>query len=34
MPYLVANDLPDRPAPARFRAALARPGIYRLPGAH
>ncbi|MCE8470750.1 methylisocitrate lyase, partial [Rhodovulum sulfidophilum] len=28
------NDLPDRPAPARFRAALARPGIYRLPGAH
>ncbi|ARC87678.1 methylisocitrate lyase [Rhodovulum sp. MB263] len=34
MPYLVANDLPDLPAPARFRAALARPGIYRLPGAH
>ncbi|TCO69458.1 methylisocitrate lyase [Rhodovulum euryhalinum] len=34
MPYLVASDLPERPAPARFRAALSRPGILRLPGAH
>lgn len=34
MPYLVADDLPTEPAGKRFRAALARPGIYRLPGAH
>ena len=34
MPYLVADDLPRLPAARRFRAALARPGIFRLPGAH
>ncbi len=34
MPYLIANDLPHAPAGARFRAALSRPGILRLPGAH
>ena len=34
MPYLIASDLPEAPAGARFRAALARPGILRLPGAH
>lgn len=34
MPYLVADDLPHTSAGKRFRAALARPGIYRLPGAH
>lgn len=34
MPYLIADDLPQAPAGARFRAALARPGILRLPGAH
>ncbi|WP_145205461.1 MULTISPECIES: methylisocitrate lyase [Sphingobium] len=34
MPYLLANDLPTESAGKRFRAALARPGIYRLPGAH
>lgn len=34
MPYLVASDLPDRPAGERFRALLERPGILRLPGAH
>jgi len=34
MPYLLATDLPERPASARFRASLARPGILRLPGAH
>ncbi len=34
MPYLIADNLPDAPAGARFRAALARPGILRLPGAH
>ena len=34
MPYLVADDLPADCAGKRFRAALARPGIYRLPGAH
>lgn len=34
MPYLVADDLPTETAGKRFRAALARPGIYRLPGAH
>lgn len=34
MPYLVAEDLPLESAGKRFRAALARPGIYRLPGAH
>lgn len=34
MPYLVASELPDAPAGARFRAALSRPGIMRLPGAH
>ncbi|MBJ2154010.1 methylisocitrate lyase [Paracoccus sp. IB05] len=34
MPYLIADDLPDAPAGARFRASLARPGILRLPGAH
>lgn len=34
MPYLLASDLPTESAGKRFRAALARPGIYRLPGAH
>lgn len=34
MPYLIAEDLPRDPAGARFRAALDRPGILRLPGAH
>jgi len=34
MPYLVADDLPRATAGARFRAALDRPGILRLPGAH
>lgn len=34
MPYLLADDLPTEPAGKRFRAALERPGIYRLPGAH
>ncbi|WP_423206203.1 methylisocitrate lyase (plasmid) [Paracoccus yeei] len=34
MPYLIASDLPEAPAGARFRAALARPGILQLPGAH
>jgi len=34
MPYLVADDLPRESAGKRFRAALARPEIYQLPGAH
>ncbi len=34
MPYLTADDLPTTSAGKRFRKALARPGIYRLPGAH
>lgn len=34
MPYLLSTDLPTEPAGKRFRAALARPGIYQLPGAH
>lgn len=34
MPYLVADDLPTESAGKRFRAALARPGIWQLPGAH
>ena len=34
MPYLIASDLPEAPAGARFRAALARPGILQLPRAH
>ncbi len=34
MPYLIADDLPEAPAGRRFRAALARPGILRMPGAH
>ena len=34
MPYLIASDLSEAPAGARFRAALARPGILQLPGAH
>lgn len=34
MPYLVADDLPIESAGKRFRAALARPGIWQLPGAH
>jgi len=34
VPYLVADELPAEPAGKRFRAALARPGIYKLPGAH
>ena len=34
MPYLLASNLPTESAGKRFRAALARPGIYQLPGAH
>ncbi|OWJ77116.1 methylisocitrate lyase [Haematobacter genomosp. 1] len=34
MPYLIADDLPRATAGARFRAALDRPGILRMPGAH
>ena len=34
MPYLLASDLPTESAGKRFRAALQRPGIYKLPGAH
>jgi len=34
MTYLVADDLPTAPAGERFRAALARPGILQMPGAH
>lgn len=34
MPYLLASDLPTESAGKRFRAALERPGIYQLPGAH
>ena len=34
MPYLLAEDLPTESGGKRFRAALARPGIYQLPGAH
>ena len=34
MPCLLASDLPTESAGKRFRAALARPGIYQLPGAH
>ena len=34
MTYLVADDLPAAPAGERFRTALARSGILRMPGAH
>jgi methylisocitrate lyase len=34
MPYLVGDDAPLVSAGLRFREALCRPGIYRLPGAH
>ena len=34
MPYLVATDLPVRPAGDRFRALIDRPGILAVPGAH
>ena len=34
MPYIIGDDLPDRPAGERFRALLDRPGILRMPGAH
>jgi methylisocitrate lyase len=34
MPFLIGADLPDRPAGERFRAALARPQILQIPGAH
>lgn len=34
MPYLIADELPRESAGKRFREALARPGIYKLPGAH
>jgi methylisocitrate lyase len=34
MTYLVADDLPDAPAGARFRRLLERDGILQLPGAH
>jgi methylisocitrate lyase len=34
MTYLVASDLPTELAGHRFRAALSRPGILQIPGAH
>src|SRR5271168_4888861 len=34
MPYLVAADLPQEKAGARFKSLLSKPGILRLPGAH
>jgi methylisocitrate lyase len=34
MTYLVAADLPSKPAGERFRALLGRPGILPMPGAH
>jgi len=34
MPYLIGSEHADAPAGARFRTALARPGILRLPSAH
>ncbi len=34
MPYLVAADLPNASAGARFRAVLDRPGILQMPGTH
>ena len=34
MTYLVADNLLTAPAGERFRAALARPGILQMPGAH
>lgn len=34
MPYLLAADLPTKPAGQRFRAMLDRPGIMQMPGAH
>lgn len=34
MPYLVASELPDRPAGERLRALLGRGGILAMPGAH
>ncbi|MDP2332913.1 MAG: methylisocitrate lyase [Reyranella sp.] len=34
MPYLVAADLPLKPAGLRFRTLLERPQILRLPGTH
>ncbi len=34
MPYLVASDLPQEPAGARFRALVEQGGILKLPGAH
>ncbi len=33
MPYLIGAELPSTPAGERFRAALEKPGILRLPGA-
>src|SRR5262249_33570130 len=34
MAYLVANDLPEKPAGERFRKLLEHPGILQLPGAY
>lgn len=34
MPYLIADELPKESAGKRFRALLARPQIFQLPGAH
>ena len=34
MPYLVAADLPQETAGARFRKLLERPGILQMPGAY
>jgi methylisocitrate lyase len=34
MPYLVASDLPGKPAGERFRALVERGGILQIPGAH
>jgi len=34
MPYLVAADLPSKPAGERFRALVERGGILPIPGSH
>jgi len=34
MPYLIASDLPEKPAGERFRTLVERGGILQLPGAH
>lgn len=34
MPYLIASELSDKPAGARFRALIGQGGIVRIPGTH